>query len=68
MTAKDKAQDIYDKVYNGMGNGVPKQYVLKCATILVNEMIDYLAEWADEDGATLHFIYLYQVKNELLKL
>jgi hypothetical protein len=31
-------------------------------------MIDYLAEWADEDGATLHVIYLYQVKNELLKL
>jgi hypothetical protein len=68
MTAKEKAQDIYDKVYDGMGNGVPKKYVLKCATILVDEMIDYLAEWADEDGAALHVIYLSQVKNELLKL
>jgi hypothetical protein len=68
MTAKDKAQDIYDKVYNGMGNGVPKQYVLKCATIMIDEMIDYLAEWADEDGAALHVIYLSQVKNEILKM
>jgi hypothetical protein len=68
MTAKDKAQDIYDKVYNGMESGVPKQYVIKCATILVDEMIDYLTEWADEDGATLHVIYLYQVKNEIIKM
>jgi hypothetical protein len=68
MTAKEKAQDIYDKVYDGMGNGVPKKYVLKCATILIDEMIDYLAEWADEDGATLHVIYLSQVKNEIIKL
>jgi hypothetical protein len=68
MTAKEKAQDIYDKVYNGMGNGVPKKYVLKCATIFIDEMIDYLAEWADEDGATLHVIYLYQVKNEIIKM
>jgi hypothetical protein len=68
MTAKEKAQDIYDKIYNGMGNGVPKQYVLKCATILIDEMIDYLAEWADEDGATLHVIYLSQVKNEIIKM
>lgn len=68
MTAKDKAQQIYNKIYDGMGNGVPKQYVLKCATILVDEMIDYIAEWADEDGATLHVIYLSQVKNEILKL
>ena len=44
MTAKDKAQQIYDKIYNGMESGVPKKYVLKCATILVDEMIDYLAE------------------------
>jgi hypothetical protein len=68
MTAKDKAQDIYDKVYNGMESGVPKKYVLKCATILVDEMIDYLTEWADEDGATLHVIYLSQVKNEIIKM
>jgi hypothetical protein len=68
MTAKDKAQQIYDKIYNGMESGVPKKYVLKCATILIDEMIDYLAEWADEDGATLHVIYLSQVKNEILKL
>jgi hypothetical protein len=68
MTAKDKAQDIYDKVYNGMESGVPKKYVLKCAMILVDEMIDYLTEWADEDGATLHVIYLSQVKNEIIKL
>ena len=68
MTAKEKAQDIYDKVYDGMESGVPKQYVIKCATILVDEMIDYLTEWADEDGATLHVIYLSQVKNEILKM
>ncbi len=68
MTAKEKAQQIYDKIYDGMGNGVPKQYVLKCATILIDEMIDYIAEWADEDGATLHVIYLSQVKNELIKI
>jgi hypothetical protein len=68
MTAKDKAQDIYDKIYNGMESGVPKKYVLKCATILVDEMIDYLTEWADEDGATLHVIYLSQVKNEIIKM
>jgi hypothetical protein len=68
MTAKEKAQDIYDKVYNGMGNGVPKQYVIKCATIVVDEMIDYLAEWGNEDIAAIHAIYLYQVKNELIKL
>ena len=68
MTAKDKAQDIYDKVYDGMESGVPKQYVIKCATILVDEMIDYIWEWADEDGATLHVIYLSQVKNEIIKL
>ena len=68
MTAKEKAQDIYDKVYDGMDEGVPKQYVLKCATIMIDEMIDYLAEWADEDGATLHVIYLSQVKNEIIKL
>jgi hypothetical protein len=68
MTAKDKAQDIYDKVYNGMESGVPKQYVIKCATILVDEMIDYLTEWADEDGAALHVIYLSQVKNEIIKM
>jgi hypothetical protein len=68
MTAKEKAQDIYNKIYDGMGNGVPKQYVLKCATIMIDEMIDYLAEWADEDGAALHVIYLSQVKNELIKI
>ena len=68
MTAKEKAQQIYDKIYDGMDEGVPKQYILKCATILVDEMIDYLAEWADEDGATLHVIYLSQVKNEIIKL
>jgi hypothetical protein len=49
MTAKEKAQDIYDKVYDGMESGVPKKYVLKCATILVDEMIDYLTEWGNED-------------------
>jgi hypothetical protein len=68
MTAKDKAQQIYDKIYDGMDEGVPKQYVLKCATILVDEMIDYLTEWADEYFAAIHAIYLYQVKSELLKL
>ncbi len=68
MTAKEKAQDIYNKVYEGMGNGVPKKYALKCATILIDEMIDYLAEWADEDGAALHVIYLSQVKNEIIKM
>ena len=68
MTAKKKAQDIYDKVYDGMESGVPKQYVIKCATIVIDEMIDYLTEWADEDGATLHVIYLSQVKNEILKM
>jgi hypothetical protein len=68
MTAKEKAQDIYDKVYDGMESGVPKKYVLKCATIVIDEMIDYLTEWADEDGATLHVIYLSQVKNEIIKM
>jgi hypothetical protein len=68
MTAKEKAQDIYDKVYNGMGNGVPKQYVIKCATILVDEMIEYLTEWGNEDISAIHAIYLYQVKNELIKI
>jgi hypothetical protein len=68
MTAKEKAQDIYDKVYNGMESGVPKKYVLKCATIFIDEMIYYLTEWADEDGATLHVIYLSQVKNEIIKM
>ena len=68
MTAKEKAQQIYDEIYNGMESGVPKKYVLKCATIFIDEMIDYLAEWADEDGATLHVIYLSQVKNEILKM
>jgi hypothetical protein len=68
MTAKEKAQDIYDKIYEGMGNGVPKKYALKCATIVVDEMIDYLTEWGNEDIAAIHAIYLYQVKNEILKL
>jgi hypothetical protein len=68
MTAKEKAQDIFDKIYDGMESGVPKKYALKCATILVDEMIDYLTEWADEDGAALHVIYLSQVKNELIKI
>ena len=68
MTAKEKAQDIYEEIYKGMEYGVPKKYVLKCATILVDEIIDYLSEWADEDGATLHVIYLNQVKNEILKI
>jgi len=68
MTAKDKAEQIYDKIYNGMESGVPKQYVIKCATIFIDEMIDYLTEWADKDGATLHVIYLSQVKNEIIKL
>jgi hypothetical protein len=68
MTAKEKAQQIYDKIYDGMESGVPKKYVLKCATIMIDEMIDYLAEWADEDGAALHVIYLSQVKNEILKM
>jgi hypothetical protein len=68
MTAKEKAQQIYDKIYDGMESGVPKKYVLKCATILVDEMIDYLTEWADEDIAAIHAIYLYQVKNEIIKL
>jgi len=68
MTAKEKAQDIYDKVYEGMGNGVPKQYVIKCATIVVDEMIDYLTEWGNEDISAIHAIYLYQVKNEIIKL
>jgi hypothetical protein len=68
MTTKEKAQDIYDKVYEGMGNGVPKQYVLKCATILIDEMIDYLTEWGNEDISAIHAIYLYQVKNELIKI
>jgi RNA-splicing ligase RtcB len=68
MTAKEKAQQIYDKIYNGMESGVPKKYVLKCATILIDEMIDYIAEWADEEGAALHVIYLSQVKNEILKI
>jgi len=68
MTAKEKAQYIYNKIYDGMESGVPKQYVVKCATIFIDEMIDYLAEWADEDGAALHVIYLSQVKNEILKL
>jgi len=68
MTAKEKAQDIFDKVYDGMGNGMPKQYVIKCATIVVDEMIDYLTEWGNEDISAIHAIYLYQVKNELIKL
>jgi len=68
MTSKEKAQDIFDKVYNGMGNGMPKQYVIKCATIVVDEMIDYLTEWGNEDISAIHAIYLYQVKNELIKL
>ena len=68
MTAKEKAQDIYDKIYNGMDEGVPKQYVLKCATIVVDEMIDYLTEWGNEDIAAIHAIYFYQVKNEIIKL
>jgi hypothetical protein len=68
MTAKEKAQDIYDKVYNGMESGVPKKYVLKCATIFVDEMIDYMTQWCNEDMVAIHAIYLYQVKYELLKL
>jgi hypothetical protein len=68
MTAKEKAQDIYDKVYEGMEYGVPKKYVLKCATIVIDEMIDYLTEWGNEDIAAIHSIYLYQVKNEIIKM
>jgi hypothetical protein len=68
MTAKEKAQDIYDKVYNGMESGVPKKYVLKCATIVVDETIDYITQWCNEDMAAIHVIYLSQVKNEIIKL
>jgi hypothetical protein len=48
--------------------GVPKKYVLKCATIVIDEMIDYLTEWGNEDISAIHSIYLYQVKNEIIKL
>lgn len=68
MTAKEKAKDIYDKVYDSMDSGVPKKYALKCATIVVDEMIDYLTEWGNEDISAIHAIYLYQVKNELIKI
>jgi hypothetical protein len=68
MTAKDKAQDIYDKVYDAMDNGVPKIFAVKCAIVVVDKMIEYVTKWADEDYAALHVIYLSQVKNEIIKL
>jgi hypothetical protein len=68
MTAKEKAQQIYDEIYNGMDNGVPKIFAVKCAIVVVDKMIEYVTKWADEDYAALHVIYLSQVKNEIIKM
>ena len=68
MTAKDKAEQIYDEIYSAMENGVPKIFAVKCAIVVVDKMIEYVTKWADEDYAALHVIYLSQVKNEIIKL
>jgi len=68
MTAKDKAEQIYDEIYSAMDNGVPKIFAVKCAVVVVDKMIEYVTKWADEDYAALHVIYLSQVKNEIIKL
>jgi hypothetical protein len=68
MTAKEKAQDIYDEIYSAMDNGVPKIFAVKCAIVVIDKMIEYVTKWADEDYAALHIIYLSQVKNEIIKL
>jgi hypothetical protein len=68
MTAKEKAQDIYEEIYKGMEHGVPKKFAVKCAIVVVEKMIEYVTKWADEDYAALHVIYLEQVKNEILKI
>jgi hypothetical protein len=68
MTAKEKAQQIYDEIYIAMENGVPKIFAVKCAIVVVDKMIEYVTKWADEDYAALHVIYLSQVKNEIIKL
>ena len=69
MTAKEKAESIFHQMYKILWHtNAEPIHCKQCATILVDEMIDYLAEWADEDGATLHVIYLSQVKNEIIKL
>jgi len=68
MTAKEKAEQIYDEIYKGMEYGVPKKFAVKCAIVVVDKMIEYVTKWADEDYAALHVIYLYQVKNEILKI
>jgi hypothetical protein len=68
MTAKEKAEQIYDEIYKGMEYGVPKKFAVKCAIVVVEKMIEYVNKWADEDYATMHVIYLEQVKNEILKI
>jgi hypothetical protein len=68
MTAKEKAEQIYDEIYKGMEYGVPKKFAVKCAIVVVDKMIEYVSKWADEDYAFLHVIYLSQVKNEILKM
>ena len=68
MTAKEKAEQIYDEIYSAMENGVPKKFAIKCAIVVVEKMIEYVRRWADEDYATMHIIYLEQVKNEILKI
>ena len=68
MTAKEKAEQIYDEIYSAMDNGVPKKFAVKCAIVVVDKMIEYVTKWADEDYAALHVIYLSQVKNEIIKM
>ena len=47
---------------------MPKKFAVKCAIVVVEKMIEYVNKWADEDYATMHVIYLEQVKNEILKI
>jgi hypothetical protein len=72
MTPKEKAEELFEKYFNIIDNSHPLTDInisaKQCAFIAVDEIIEEVAESADDEVKFMRIIYWERVKREIEKL
>jgi hypothetical protein len=72
MTPKEKAEELFEKYFNIIDNSHPLTDInisaKQCASIAVDEIIEELAESADDEVKFMRIIYWERVKREINNL
>jgi hypothetical protein len=68
MTAKDKAKELYEKMYWHFRTKADSDICEQCALIAVDEIIEEVREYCDDNFHQDRLVYWQEVKSEIEKL